>query len=110
MKARYKTKWLKALRSGEYAQGRGVLCAANDDREHDFCCLGVLINEVEGFNRVPTKAYPSADLDNNISSLSYRFREKVGITNKQQADLMALNDGRLFSFEQIADWIEKNIE
>lgn len=33
-----KDKWLKALRSGEYKQGKGAL-KTNDDK---FCCLGVL--------------------------------------------------------------------
>jgi hypothetical protein len=38
MNKRVKTKWLKALRSGKYKQGRGQL-RTPDDR---FCCLGVL--------------------------------------------------------------------
>lgn len=37
MQAEVKAKWVAALRSGEYAQGRSQLRA--DDR---FCCLGVL--------------------------------------------------------------------
>ena len=37
MKTEVKIKWLTALRSGEYKQGKGQLC--NDGR---FCCLGVL--------------------------------------------------------------------
>jgi hypothetical protein len=37
MKPEVKAKWIAALRSGEYKQGRGVL------RDGDtFCCLGVL--------------------------------------------------------------------
>lgn len=37
----WKTKWLAALRSGEYAQGRSAL-RVNDT----FCCLGVLCDVV----------------------------------------------------------------
>ena len=37
MKEEIKNKWVKALRSGEYAQGTG--CLVEDGR---FCCLGVL--------------------------------------------------------------------
>jgi hypothetical protein len=33
-----KEKWVKALRSGEYKQGKGILRAG----EASFCCLGVL--------------------------------------------------------------------
>lgn len=37
MRPDVKAKWITALRSGEYRQGRGSL------REHDaYCCLGVL--------------------------------------------------------------------
>lgn len=38
MKTEIKTRWLEALRSGEYEQGRKVLRTADDK----FCCLGVL--------------------------------------------------------------------
>ena len=38
MNPEVKAKWLAALRSGEYKQGRGRLRSANDE----FCCLGVL--------------------------------------------------------------------
>ena len=34
-----KEKWVKALRSGEYKQGCGVL---HNSSENTFCCLGVL--------------------------------------------------------------------
>lgn len=38
MKVKYKKRWLKALRSGEYSQTTGSLT----DDEGAFCCLGVL--------------------------------------------------------------------
>lgn len=37
MKKSIMTKWVKALRSGEYKQGFGYLC-----NEGNHCCLGVL--------------------------------------------------------------------
>lgn len=39
MNAEIKTKWLSALRGGEYKQARGVLKQRADS---GFCCLGVL--------------------------------------------------------------------
>lgn len=39
MNPKVKKQWLKALRSGEYNQGRGALVEDNN-----FCCLGVLCN------------------------------------------------------------------
>jgi len=38
MKQEIKVKWLQALRSGEYRQGRYALRTSNNE----FCCLGVL--------------------------------------------------------------------
>lgn len=38
MKPSIKKRWLEALRSGKYQQGKGVLL----DKDHNFCCLGVL--------------------------------------------------------------------
>lgn len=38
MNSRVKEKWVAALRSGEYKQGRGLL----RDNYSNFCCLGVL--------------------------------------------------------------------
>jgi hypothetical protein len=34
--------WLNALRSGEYAQGKGRLERINDEGVSEYCCLGVL--------------------------------------------------------------------
>ena len=42
MKKRVLTKWLKALRSGKYKQGRGTLCQTDKNGNESFCCLGVL--------------------------------------------------------------------
>jgi hypothetical protein len=38
----YFNKWITALRSGEYTQGKGMLC-----RNGEYCCLGVL-SKVQG--------------------------------------------------------------
>lgn len=40
LKKKIKDRWVKALRSGEYSQGKNVL----RDHEDNFCCLGVLCN------------------------------------------------------------------
>ena len=42
MKKQVLTKWLKALRSGKYKQGRGALCQISKKGTESFCCLGVL--------------------------------------------------------------------
>lgn len=42
MNRELKTKWLEALRSGKYKQGRSALRTIQDE----FCCLGVLCDIV----------------------------------------------------------------
>lgn len=50
MDKKVKKAWLKALRSGEYKQGRAALVNNNNE----FCCLGVLCN-------LHAEAHPGAD-------------------------------------------------
>lgn len=103
MNGELKAKWLEALRSGKYKQGRGRL----RDESNQFCCLGVLCDvgglgawgiddggyfyEVNGWKS--TLVPPASD-----------------VIDRYEADLMALNDGNRLSFKEIADWIEENIE
>lgn len=42
MNPEIKGKWLTALRSGDYVQGKGFLCGVKGDGSKDYCCLGVL--------------------------------------------------------------------
>lgn len=43
LKKKVKDKWLSALRSGKYEQGKGRLAQLTDDHESmEYCCLGVL--------------------------------------------------------------------
>lgn len=42
MKTEIKDRWLEALRSGEYKQGKGRLVKETDDGTFNYCCLGVL--------------------------------------------------------------------
>lgn len=44
MKPRIKKMWLKALRSGKYAQCEGQLVDESNPKTTKFCCLGVLTN------------------------------------------------------------------
>ncbi|HEU5032735.1 MAG TPA: hypothetical protein VFV01_47985 [Spirillospora sp.] len=42
MKAKVKTRWVEALRSDEYQQGKGWLHQIDQAGQERFCCLGVL--------------------------------------------------------------------
>lgn len=110
MNAEIKAKWLEALRSGNYKQGRIFLKKCAGVTKH--CCLGVLA-EVMG---EPFEL--SADsFETNKTYLLYRssailvpgVREKCGLNSEAQSKLTDLNDIERASFTEIADWIEVNL-
>lgn len=85
-----KVKWIKALRSGEYKQARGIL---HDEEDNSYCCLGVArkIGLCRASPIMPDK-------------VSYNF-----LDSDTQDDLISLNDDENKSFKKIADYIEKNL-
>jgi hypothetical protein len=116
MNKRVKKNWIKALRSDDYQQGTCALRHREVDSKKDsFCCLGVLYDiEFDGDwteVRSPyTKGYSWYTIEPTLeaSQLSIKFRDKLKITDEQEADLMALNDSG-YSFNEIADWIDRNM-
>jgi hypothetical protein len=96
-----KRKWIEALRSGDYKQGRGWL----RDKEGNYCCLGVLM-EVQ-------------DVQDDLSWAPTVPKHGLlaGIDSYMVDVLVALNDGisnggqvmKLHSFAEIADFVEKNL-
>lgn len=112
---RIKTKWLKALRSDKYKQGKGTLY---DPTTKTFCCLGVLEHVcLDG----KVEHYPLDQHGGMIeicATPSAAFWELIGVkVNEEQEEtenaLVTMNDGSPFqprrSFKYIADWIEKNL-
>ena len=111
MNPQIKQKWVSALRSGEYQQGRNYLRTDNG-----FCCLGVLCDLYIKENQLEW------DLTNNGHN-DYMFQDMVGclpVSVKEWADLdnphvnvgestlVRLNDSGS-TFEQIADVIEEQL-
>ncbi len=91
-----KRKWVEALRSGKFKQGKGQLYITKDN---SYCCLGVFCK---------------------INDLPYKYPQltKYGISTDIQNDLFDLNDNRSNdkgeeigskSFEFIADYIEEKL-
>lgn len=111
MHPEYKAKWLEALRSGEYKQGRFQLCTREGEGEGFlgkvaevdlFCCLGVL-NEILNLGCSDDEA--RLWITNKDGS-----REQLPILdNNIQEYLIHMNDYKGMSFAQIADWIEENL-
>jgi hypothetical protein len=94
-----KDKWIEALRSGEYEQGRYCLY-----RDGSYCCLGVL-KAVANYDD-PT--YPKNDF---LEILDENGRKNcVFLSSEIQWNLSNYNDTERRSFNQIANYIEDNIE
>lgn len=117
MKKEILERWIAALRSGEYKQGRQQLY--NGD---GYCCLGVLCElavkdgairaydkEKETLLPMFLKEWAGVDpLVEDISQSSETFGLSLTVQPEGQhyQSLAALND-KGASFEQIADWLEK---
>lgn len=136
MKKEIAEQWVKALRSGDYAQGRGQLrkqLAAGDALD-SFCCLGVLCDlhrkatrEGDWVNGLYENA--SGKRDNSFDVPTSNVVDWAGLSQANpEVDLLEdeedeltedvedeltiaeLNDGYGWSFEQLADLIEQHWE
>lgn len=117
-----KARWLTALRSGKYEQGRTLL-RQFDGTKDLFCCLGVLLDqesvgewkkhdiELFGRSRDSIAYYCETFLDEDnhmLCDLSYKRLTSYGMERQHQHDLIAMNDGGK-TFAEISDWIEANL-
>src|SRR5271165_690928 len=126
-----KKKWLKALRSGDYKQGRDVLRKVGRDGEDRWCCLGVLCDIIDkkGWDKTPStnstntaygyKVSPRREYHEAECTVPESVAKLAGIDNvfvdcengdrTVRAHLESMNDVRKYSFKKIADWIEENL-
>ena len=112
MRKELKEKWLEALRSGKYKQGRGDLRNVDDE----FCCLGVLC-DISGQGEWGTKlmiqkapyCYGQGD-EWQHCALPPFMKKFTNLPMNTEETLFNLNDKRGLSFHEIADWIEENVE
>jgi hypothetical protein len=110
-------KWITALRSGKYKQGRYILRTTDNS---EFCCLGVAC-----------EIHPDFDLNNEwcamyslppehiMQEYGIAFKQHVSLINTVRGQyglimeqpslasfLVHLNDNVGYDFKEIADWIE----
>jgi len=126
MKADIKTKWVAALRSGEYEQTRAVLRSNGG-----FCCLGVLCDlysketgipwepdyglqfTMHGLSGVlPHEVRRWAELPHEngaFMAVSRRYGEDDDAAVWHSVSLTELNDNWMYDFHQIADVIEQQL-
>lgn len=110
MNAEMKQKWVEALRSGKYRQGKNYLNANGA-----FCCLGVLCDLSGEGKWVPDKDVELAGVqkyvvnvrfNGNRACLPVEIAEKYDVHNP--GPLITMNDGGK-TFAEIADYIEANL-
>lgn len=118
MKKEVKKKWLKALTSGEYTQGKNALKTTKGN----YCCLGVLCDihrktvkkagckwdkETNAYltetGSLPSEVMKWAGIDKDIVGDSGRFK----FSNGKSTTLAILNDDKGYGFTRIADVIKK---
>lgn len=128
-------KWVEALRSGEYQQGKGHLTVLDADGNKFYCCLGVAcevsgVTEPAGQVESPntgdpilawkgTLAYEAEhDGDDSLFFPPQEVLDWLGIDEYNpvlvlgpelgyDAEASDANDTRNMTFEQIADAIER---
>jgi hypothetical protein len=111
-----KARWVTALRSGEYAQGRGRLRQLGAAGGTLHCCLGVLC-ELAAAEGVAEYRYglfygTSTQVETGFGGvLPYDVKEWAGLTSADPLVdgrlLSVWNDGERLSFEAIAEKIER---
>lgn len=113
----FKQKWMEALKSGQYEQGKDYLYTEGRDGKPEYCCLGVA-EAICGtpINTMHQEGDPRELHDEDGKVVS----EIAHMVDSQAMDrLMELNDGkgainnpdhtRRHSFEEIALWINENL-
>lgn len=101
-------RWIKALRSGKYKQGKGRLCSPLNG-ELSYCCLGVYA-EIKGMLKEFHLGYGVNHAGQILLSGNNLPKPEIGLHADIVDDLWRMNDGfRPHSFDKIADYIETEI-
>lgn len=106
MNPKYKASWLRALRSGQFKQGKQRFYA-----DGNYCCLGVLC-KIAGvpFTVGPgDEGRPEWRVAGNLGTLNFELRNEFDIPGEVHQTLVQMNDLDNKSFAEIADWIEENL-
>jgi len=97
-------KWLEALRSGKYRQGKGYL-KSQDEQGVMFDAIGVLC-DVAGVILIPVEGQSFyKDVDGFVSIMPVHVHRILQLSDRQEWSIMWQNDNG-WDFHEIADWIE----
>ena len=113
--------WIKALRSGEYKQGKHALCSVVEG-ENRYCCLGVLCEvdpDIKKRLSLDGKEYYFYEISNTQLEASAYLPKSANIVLEDGAghskglpiySLPQLNDNKLMSFDKIASLLELDLK
>lgn len=110
-----KKAWIKALRSGKYKQGKGTLFFPLHKK---YCCLGVL-TRVCGIRTDSRLLIDNSDITTIDLKKYHLSKEKLkkfktvhsyfNLYRQIESRLMKMNDDEERNFNEIADYIDKNL-
>lgn len=105
MDSELKKKWVAALRSGKYKQGRREL----RNKEDCYCCLGVLCDIINplAWEPIGLVGFRWSDPNEGTGTCLPPFSLSHLGLNASAFDLIEMNDAQGKSFNEIADEIEK---
>ncbi len=110
--------WCEALRSGKFKRGKGKLCTVKG-KTSKYCCLGVLCHilktpyekTIDGYKKYLSQSQNALPENVRINAKMY---SSLGNNLKNSYEgftqLSRINDETNFTFKQIADIIEENID
>ncbi len=104
----FKNKWLKALRSGEFQQGKTYLENKLDDDSSSYCCIGVACRIMHPNKKLKGFGWINSDLGRLRDLKVPKMLHGDGSENVLVAKLANMNDSGK-SFKVIANFIEKNL-
>jgi len=104
MQPEVKARWVAALRSGKYRQGKMAL----RQETGKYCCLGVLYEQAGGEWGRSSFCGDVATITYDFALLPEAFLQRVSLTDGQQHTLSKMNDDGA-TFAEIADYIEANL-
>ena len=115
MNAEVKKKWVDALRSGKYRQGRMRLRVV-DPNGDKFCCLGVRCDMVDpsGWRDEPKEDFVDGEATlirfhgMEMAAPSRSLIAKIGGLTRDWLVYASKNDIEDKTFEEIADFVEAN--
>ena len=112
MNPEVKQRWLEALRSGRYEQGREYLHYTQNGERY-FCCLGVLMDiELNFWETADEGEKTIYGMGGAIQFPGEGLKRRAGLTDQDCKVLTQLNDSmsdgvHLYDFKDIADYIER---